>query len=76
LVARRDAGHHAADAAGHDGERLALNIDQVRKYNPPENPAKQTDSRCEGYIREFGSPAGSWTRWSRGVLANLVPQGA
>jgi hypothetical protein len=24
--------------------RLALNIDQVRKYNPPENPAKQTDS--------------------------------
>jgi hypothetical protein len=37
-----------------DIQRLALNMDQIKKYNPPENPAKQTDSRCEGYVAEFG----------------------
>src|ERR1700690_958660 len=39
-------------------KRLALNMDQVEKYNPPPNPAKLTDSRCQGYIAKFGS--GSW----------------
>ncbi|HYE47285.1 MAG TPA: hypothetical protein VEA44_16090 [Caulobacter sp.] len=42
--------------AGEDIEvrRLALNIDQVRRYRPPPNPAKFTDSRAAGYIRAFG----------------------
>lgn len=35
-------------------ERIALNIDQIRLYNPPPNPTKLTDSRCHGYIQEFG----------------------
>jgi hypothetical protein len=39
-------------------ERLALNMDQVREFDPPENPAKETDSRCSGYIAKFGSS--SW----------------
>jgi len=34
--------------------RIALNIDQVEQYNPPPNPTKLTDSRCQGYIRDFG----------------------
>lgn len=34
--------------------RLALNMDQVRRYRPPPNPAKFTDSRAEGYVREYG----------------------
>lgn len=34
--------------------RVALNIEQVRMWNPPENPAKSTDSRYARYIREFG----------------------
>lgn len=38
--------------------RLALNMDQVRKYKPPPNPAKQTDSRFEAYAAEFGNE--SW----------------
>lgn len=38
--------------------RLALNMDQVRKYNPPPNPAKLTDSRCKGYMEEHGDE--SW----------------
>lgn len=39
-------------------ERIALNMPQVRAYNPPPNPAKITDSRARGYIREFGNE--SW----------------
>jgi len=35
-------------------ERIALNMDQVKRYKPPPNPAKITDSRAGGYIREFG----------------------
>lgn len=38
--------------------RLALNYDQVRKFNPPPSPAKITDSRAVGYIKEFGED--SW----------------
>lgn len=39
-------------------KRVALNIDQVRRLNPPENPAKLTDSRAESYIARFGTS--SW----------------
>lgn len=39
-------------------QRLALNMAQVKKYKPPENPAKVTDSRFVGYEAEFGDK--SW----------------
>jgi hypothetical protein len=35
-------------------ERIALNMDQVRQYAPPPNPAKLTDARADGYIRVHG----------------------
>ncbi len=38
--------------------RVALNMDQIKKYSPPENPAKETDSRSGGYIEKFGDK--SW----------------
>lgn len=38
--------------------RLALNMDQIRRYNPPPNPAKESDSRSTGYIEKFGDS--SW----------------
>lgn len=34
--------------------RIALNMDQVRRYNPPPNPAKFTDSRAGSYVSRFG----------------------
>jgi hypothetical protein len=34
--------------------RVALNMAQVRVLNPPENPAKLTDSRSKPYIARFG----------------------
>lgn len=35
-------------------KRLALNMDQVKRYNPPPNPAKLTDTRAGEYIANFG----------------------
>ena len=39
-------------------DRIALNMPQIRQYNPPPNPAKVTDSRATKYIDRFGSS--SW----------------
>lgn len=38
--------------------RIALNMEQVEQYNPPPNPAKNTDSRFRDYMLEFGDE--SW----------------
>jgi hypothetical protein len=38
--------------------RIALNMGQVERYQPPPNPAKVTDSRSSGYIARFD--ASSW----------------
>jgi hypothetical protein len=39
-------------------ERIALNMPQVEELQPPENPAKQSDSRFKQYEAEFGDK--SW----------------
>lgn len=53
-------------------ERLALNMDQVRKFNPPPNPAKFTDSRCENYVREHGNESWELDALTPQVLADLI----
>jgi hypothetical protein len=35
-------------------QRLALNMDQIERYNPPPNPAKKTDARFKQYQLETG----------------------
>lgn len=35
-------------------EQIALNMDQIREFNPPPNPAKITDSRANWYIEKYG----------------------
>jgi len=35
-------------------KRIALNHDQVERYDPPPNPAKKTDARYERYVAETG----------------------
>jgi hypothetical protein len=52
--------------------RLALNMDQVEEYNPPENPAKMTDSRCAQYIDLFGESSWELDALEPRVLAQLV----
>lgn len=55
-----------------DVKRLALNIDQVRRYNPPENPAKQTDSRTPQYVEQYGDSSWELDALEPRVLAQLV----
>jgi hypothetical protein len=43
---------------GIEVHRLALNYDQVEKWSPPENPAKESDSRYTAYMEQFGES--SW----------------
>lgn len=53
-------------------ERLALNMDQVKKYKPPPNPAKFTDSRCAGYVAEFGKSSWELDALEPSVLDGLI----
>lgn len=39
-------------------KRIALTMAQVKQYNPPPNPAKETDSRFTGYRSQYGNK--SW----------------
>lgn len=53
-------------------QRIALNMDQVEEFSPPPNPAKTTDSRFEGYLREHGSDSWELDALEPAVLAGLV----
>lgn len=45
-------------------KRIALNMDQIDRFNPPPNPAKITDPRANKYIAEFGN-----TSWELDALS-------
>jgi hypothetical protein len=53
-------------------ERLALNMPQIRKHNPPPNPAKMSDSRCGGYVAKHGKSSWELDALPPDVLAALV----
>jgi len=60
-------------AGGHvDVVRIALNWKQIEEHQPPPNPAKVSDSRFEGYQKEFGDD--SWELDSLGpdVIGDLI----
>ena len=53
--------------------RIALNMDQVRRYNPPPSFAKENDKRYGGYVASSApTNVGSWTRFSPTVIADLI----
>ena len=52
--------------------RLALNYDQIELYNPPPNPAKQTDSRYAAYVDEWGEECWELDALTPTVLRDLV----
>jgi hypothetical protein len=52
--------------------RLALNIDQVRRLKPPENPAKLTDTRARAYIDQFGTSSWELDAIEPAEMAKLV----
>lgn len=55
-----------------DVDRIALNMDQVEKYKPPENPAKVTDSRFKGYVDVYGYSSWELDALEPKILEQLV----
>lgn len=53
-------------------DRAALNMDQVKKYGPPENPAKTTDSRFKAYVSEFGESSWELDALEPAVLSSML----
>jgi hypothetical protein len=53
-------------------ERIALNRDQIRLYNPPPNPAKLTDVRARGYVERHGSSSWELDALEPRVLVALI----
>lgn len=52
--------------------RIALNMSQVKKYNPPPNPAKLTDSRSDEYVKKFGDDSWELDALDPKTLADLI----
>ncbi|MCK5610391.1 hypothetical protein KAR91_51435 [Candidatus Pacearchaeota archaeon] len=53
-------------------KRIALNMDQINQYNPPPNPAKLTDTRCHGYIQDYGQASWELDALEPRVLQELI----
>lgn len=52
--------------------RICLNMDQIRKYKPPPNPAKMSDSRALKYVSMHGNKSWELDALDPAVLAALV----
>jgi hypothetical protein len=60
-------------ARGHvQVRRLALNMDQVQRYSPPPNPAKETDTRYAAYAKQFGPNSWELDALDPTVIADLI----
>jgi hypothetical protein len=55
-----------------DVVRIALNMDQIEQWRPPENPAKETDSRFEAYQGRFGDSSWELDAVEPRTLAQLL----
>jgi hypothetical protein len=55
-----------------DVQKIALTMAQVKRYNPPPNPAKVTDSRAAGYIAKFGDSSWEVDALPPNVLSQIV----
>lgn len=56
--------------------RIALNYDQIKKYRPPPNPAKMTDSRFANYVTAYGKSSWELDALTPSVLSELVVEHA
>ncbi len=53
-------------------QRIALNMDQIRSYDPPPNPTKTTDSRADGYMARFGGDSWELDALEPSVLTGII----
>jgi hypothetical protein len=52
--------------------RLALNMDQVNRYQPPPNFAKEADTRYAAYAKQFGSSCWELDALDPTVIVDLI----
>lgn len=52
--------------------RIALNMDQIRQYDPPPNPAKLTDSRSSRYVEDYGDESWELDALAPDVIGDLI----
>lgn len=55
-----------------DVNRVALNMDQIEQFRPPENPAKITDSRYWDYVDRYGGSSWELDALEPSVLSRIV----
>lgn len=55
-----------------DVKRLALNYDQVERYNPPPNPIKMTDSRAGMYVLDYGYDSWELDALEPNIISRLI----
>jgi len=55
-------------------KHIALTKEQIRKYNPPPNPAKITDPRAKWYVAEHGQVSWEVDALNPKVLHDLVKE--
>lgn len=55
-----------------DFRRIALNMDQIQKFNPPPNPAKETDTRFKSYAEKYGLTSWELDALEPSALINLI----
>lgn len=53
-------------------KRIALNMDQVKQYDPPPQPAKVSDSRHKKYVEQFGHYSWELDSLEPGVIDQLI----
>ena len=53
-------------------KRIALNMDQIKEYNPPPNPAKMTDSRFNGYVAQYGNESWELDALDPRIISDLI----
>lgn len=52
--------------------RIALNMDQVQRYQPPPNPAKETDKRFKKYKAKYGAQCWELDALAPETLVSLI----
>ena len=57
---------------GVEVRRLALNMDQIKRYRPPPNFAKETDTRYAAYVEQFGGECWELDALDPTVIADLI----
>ncbi len=57
---------------GIEVNRIALNMEQIEKYNPPPNPAKMDDTRYIGYVDIYGENSWELDALDPEVLEQLI----